>query len=157
MPSELTQEEVDERVAILKRFRQLLEQQRGKFREYLSVLERQRAMIETDNVDAMVSHAEIEQSIVSEIQTIQKVIDPMEAMYRSAYPAAPDSEIPRLQTDLGALRREVLAQNEKNRELLKTHMTTLRQQVISLKNPYANKKSIYAQESRSAAVVDIKL
>ena len=37
----LSKEELDERVAILKRFRALLEQQRTKFREYLKVLESQ--------------------------------------------------------------------------------------------------------------------
>ena len=35
---ELTQAQIDERIAVLKRFRTLLEQQRNKFREYLHVL-----------------------------------------------------------------------------------------------------------------------
>ena len=41
MENELTQAELDERVAILKRFRTLLEKQREKFQEYLKVLEKQ--------------------------------------------------------------------------------------------------------------------
>ena len=51
---DLTQDEVDERVAILKRFRELLTEQRNKFREYLTVLEKQAQMISTENIDAMV-------------------------------------------------------------------------------------------------------
>lgn len=152
---ELTQEQIDERVAILKRFRQLLEHQRQKFREYLTVLEKQQEMIQTENVDAMVSHAEIEQSIVSEIHTIQKVINPLEDMYRTTHPGIADSEIPKLKTDLEHLRKEVLVQNEKNRELLKSHMTVLRQQVVSLKNPYAKRSSVYASDSHTATRVDI--
>ena len=96
MQQELTKEQLDERVAILKRFRQLLEQQRQKFRDYLVVLEKQAEMIGTENVDAMVQHADIEQSIVSEIHTIQKVINPLEDMYRTVHPEITDTEIPKL-------------------------------------------------------------
>ena len=155
MQQELTKEQLDERVAILKRFRQLLEQQRQKFRDYLVVLEKQAEMIGTENVDAMVQHAEIEQSIVSEIHTIQKVINPIEDMYRTVHPEITDNEIPKLKTDLEQLKKDVLVQNEKNRELLKSHMTVLRQQVVSLKNPYAKRSSVYASSSQTATIVDI--
>lgn len=155
LQQELTRDQLDERVAILKRFRQLLEQQRQKFRDYLVVLEKQAEMIGTDNVDAMVQHAEIEQSIVSEIHTIQKVINPLEDMYRTVHPEITDTEIPKLKTDLEQLRKDVLVQNEKNRELLKSHMTMLRQQVVSLKNPYAKRTSIYASSAQTATIIDI--
>ena len=151
---ELTQDQVDERIAILKRFRVLLEQQRQKFRDYLVVLEKQEEMIHADNVDAMVSHAEIEQSIVAEIYTIQKVIDPLEDMYHAAHPEIPDSEIPKLKTDLDELRKEVLVQNEKNRDLLKSHMQLLRQKVGSINTPHA-RRSIYASDAQTASIIDI--
>jgi len=153
---DLTQEQVDERVAILKRFRTLLEEQRNKFREYLVVLEKQAEMITTDNVDAIVHHTEIEQSIIAEIYTIQKVIDPIEVMYRDIHPETSDTEIPKLKTDLEHLRKEVIAQNGKNRELLKSHMTVLRQQVVSLRNPYAKRSSVYAENDQTATRIDIK-
>ena len=153
---DISPEELDERVAILKRFRELLEHQRRKFREYLTVLEKQAEMISADNVDAMVTHTEIEQSIISEIHTVQKVIDPLEVMYRTAHPDYPDAEIPKLKTDLDQLRREVLAQNEKNRELLKSRMAVLRQQVVSLRNPYAKRTSVYASDAHTATRIDIQ-
>ena len=152
---DLTQGEVDERVAILKRFRELLTEQRNKFREYLTVLEKQAQMISTENIDAMVHHTEIEQSIISEIYTIQKVIDPLEVLYRDAHPGISDAEIPKLKTDLEHLRKEVIEQNGKNRELLKSHMTVLRQQVLSLRNPYAKRSSVYASDSQTASCIDI--
>lgn len=152
---ELTREEVDERVAILKRFRELLEEQRRKFREYLVVLEKQEEMIATENIDAIVRHTEIEQSIVAELFTIQKVIDPMEELYKTAHPGITDTEIPKLKTDLDQLRHEVLVQNEKNRELLKSHMVLLRQKVVSLQNPYAKRTSVYASDSQTASLIDI--
>ena len=47
--AEITQEELNERVALLRRFRSLLEEQRGKFREYLTVLEKQQDSITSEN------------------------------------------------------------------------------------------------------------
>lgn len=155
IPEDLTQGQIDERKAILKRFRQLLEEQRQKFREYLIVLEKQESMITSDNVDAIVHHTEIEQSIVSELYLIQKVIDPLERMYVTAHPGTTDAEIPRLKTDLEHLKKDVLAQNEKNRELLKSHMLVLRQKVLSIHNPYAKRQSVYAGDAQTASRVDI--
>ncbi len=152
---DLSREELDERVAILKRLRQLLDQQRSKFREYLAVLEKQETVITSDNIDAMVRHTEVEQNIVAEIHTIQKVIDPLEMLYRDAHPGVPDAEIPRLKTDLEHLKSDVLAQNEKNRELLKKHMVFLREKVTSIKNPYLKRNSIYASDSHTATRIDI--
>ncbi len=152
---DLTQEQVDERMAILKRFKLLLGQQRQKFRDYLVVLEKQAEMINSENIDAMVNHTEIEQSIIAEIYTIQKVIDPLEAMYRSAHPGVPDSEIPRMKADMGQLRKDVMEQNKKNRELLKSHMQILRQKAVSLKNPYVKRNSIYSSDSHTASIIDI--
>ncbi len=151
----LTEEQVAERVSILKRFKKLLDEQRAKFRDYLSVLEKQEKMISSGDVDAIVRHTELEQGIISEIYTIQKVIDPLESMYRTTHPDQRDAEIPRLKTDLEKLRKDVLVQNEKNRELLKSHMQLLRQKVLSIKNPYANRSSVYASDAHTASVIDI--
>lgn len=151
----LTEEQVAERVSILKRFKKLLDEQRAKFRDYLSVLEKQEKMISSGDVDAIVRHTELEQGIISEIYTIQKVIDPLENMYRATHPDQRDAEIPRLKTDLEKLRKDVLVQNEKNRELLKSHMQLLRQKVLSIKNPYANRSSVYASDAHTASVIDI--
>src|SRR5512138_457700 len=93
-------EELERRVAVVKRFKELLERQRQKFRSYLGVLDRQKDDIEKGDVDALVAHVDLEQSIVSEIFTFQKSIDPLEDLYRSAYPAAEAEEIPELRRSL---------------------------------------------------------
>ena len=148
--------EIAERVAVLKRFRSLLEQQRLKFREYLTVLEKQEKSISDENTDAVLQHTELEESIIAEIFTIQKVIDPLEYMYTNICKNE-HSDIPHLKTDLDDLQKRVLAQNKRNRELLQTHITGLRQQIASLKRPYAHKESIYASTARTAALVDLSL
>lgn len=154
--AKLNDSEIAERVAVLKRFRSLLEQQRLKFREYLTVLEKQEKSISDENTDAVLQHTELEESIIAEIFTIQKVIDPLEYMYTNICKNE-HSDIPHLKTDLDDLQKRVLAQNKRNRELLQTHTTGLRQQIASLKRPYAHKESIYASTARTAALVDLSL
>jgi len=153
----LNDSEIAERVAVLKRFRTLLEKQRLKFREYLTVLEKQEKSIADENSDAVLRHTELEESIIAEIFTIQKVIDPLEYMYTNICRNTEHSDIPHLKTDLDDLQKRVLAQNKKNRELLRTHITGLRQQIASLKRPYAHKESIYAGTVRTAAIIDLSL
>ena len=81
---EITQEELNERVEILKKLRALLEMQRNKFREYLKVLEQQEHSIETENSEALIMHTELEQEVVKGIANLQKVIIPMSELYKSS-------------------------------------------------------------------------
>ena len=120
-------------------------------------MEKQEKNISTENTDAVLRHTELEESIIAEIFTIQKVIDPLEYMYTNICKNTEHSDIPHLKTDLDDLQKRVLAQNKKNRELLRTHITGLRQQIASLKRPYAHKESIYAGTARTAALVDLSL
>lgn len=148
----LTQEEIDERAAILRRLRHLLEMQRGKFQEYLALLEKQEISIKANDADVVAAQAELEQQIVHNITNLQRVIKPIEEMYRNVYPQE-EELIPQMRTDLLNLQNKVLAQNEINRNLLKNNIVYIRNQITKLKNPYAMRKSIYAGEA-TAAVVD---
>ena len=126
---ELTQAEIDERTAILRRFRSLLEQQRDKFREYLRVLESQSKMIQEENTQSLLAHTELEQQIASHIISLQKVIKPMELMYqeRISKGRGDVADIPVLQADLERLQRQVLERNHSNRNLLKLHMSQIKE------------------------------
>ena len=57
--AEISQEELNERIALLRRFRSLLEQQRGKFQEYLNVLEKQQDSITSENPENLLAHTEL--------------------------------------------------------------------------------------------------
>ncbi len=142
---ELSQAELDQRVLVLKRFRELLVRQREKFNSYLDVLSRQKSDIENGDVDDLVAHVEVEQSIVAEIFAVQKVIDPLEDMYRAAYRGAEPDGISDLKSTLALLKDEVVAKNEENRALLKQRMEMLRHQIMQISNPYTKKKSVYAE------------
>lgn len=156
----ISQSELDERVAILRRFRSLLEQQREKFREYLHVLELQESDVLSDKADAVVAHAELSGHIVKGISSLQKIIVPMQKLYEKS--GAPlgntedDASVLKLQTDLNDLRERVLAQNEKNKVLVKNYMLTIRTEIESLKNPYRTSKSIYAGQESDGNLVHIE-
>ncbi len=145
--AELTDEELNERVAILRRFRILLEQQRSKFQEYLNVLEKQEGAISKEDTNAIISHAELEQQVVAGIKNLQKVIVPMSEIYKSSAQNATsenDKSVESIQNELEKLQDKVLAQNQKNRELLKKHLVQIRSQIENFKNPYRKNRSIYA-------------
>ena len=115
----LTENELNERIAIVKRFKTLLEQQRAKFQEYLVVLEKQHDEIEMDDAEMMSAHADLENQIVANIKSLQKVIVPMNGLYKSVSDEESSPAIEQIQSDLDKLQKQVLVQNEKNRELLK--------------------------------------
>lgn len=150
--------ELERRAAVLRRFRELLVQQRAKFERYLLVLDHERKDIESGDVDRLVAHVELEEDIVSEIFTFQKVLDPLEDLYRAAYPsgaAAGAEDVAEIKTALVDLRTEVLKRNEENRGLLKARMEVLRAEVLTLRNPLASRKSVYSGGGEGG-LLDIK-
>ncbi|MCI1209181.1 MAG: flagellar protein FlgN [Treponema sp.] len=158
----ITQKELDERIAILRKFRHLLEQQRDKFREYLTVLEKQQSSIVSEDAEALVAHTELEQQVVKNILQLQKVIVPMDTIYHTvngnAAAVTDDSKaVPALQADLEDLEKQVLEQNRKNRALLRSHITEIRDQLTALKNPYRFKRSIYAEKKAVGSLVEIEI
>lgn len=156
---ELTRQEIDERVAILKRFRTLLVQQRDKFREYLTVLEKQQESITAEDTESLLAHTELEQQVVAGITNIQKVLVPMSEMYASANVPAQlqeNSSIESIRTELSNLQSQILVQNEKNRELLRVHISQVRSQMQQFTNPYKGKRSVYAQKNAVGKFVEIE-
>ena len=157
--AELTQQELDERVALLRKFRSLLEQQRNKFQEYLNVLEKQQDSINTQDTEKLLAHTELEQQVVKNISNLQKVIIPMQKMYKAAVPMAHTAEensIAQIQNELNTLQDKVLKQNQINRDLLRTHIETIRAQIKNFNNPYKNIRSVYAQPQQVASFVEVE-
>ena len=154
---EISNQELEERVALLKKFRSLLQQQRDKFREYLTVLEKQENSIESENADALLAHTELEQQVVSNIMNLQKVIVPMSDLYKARGGDQKEESINALQNDLSNLQNQVLAQNKKNRDLLRSHIDSIRTQIASFRNPYKSRRSIYAEKSANASIVAVSV
>ena len=145
--AEISQEELNERIALLRRFRSLLEQQRGKFQEYLNVLEKQQDSITSENPENLLAHTELEQQVVKNLANLQKVIVPMAKMYNAGKhftATQEDAEISKIQNELSDLQNKVLKQNEINRDLLHVHIDRLKTQIKNFQNPYKNNRSVYA-------------
>ena len=160
--AEITQKELDERVAILRRFRSLLEEQRGKFREYLTVLEKQQDSITAENPESLLAHTELEQQVVKNIANLQKVIVPMAKMYKAnagSYhaPAEEDADIIKIQNELNDLQEKVLKQNAINRDLLRVHIEQLKSQIAGFKNPYKATRNVYASAQPVATMVHVEV
>ncbi|GHV87212.1 hypothetical protein AGMMS50255_5080 [Spirochaetia bacterium] len=156
----ISPEEFNQRVAILKRFRSLLTEQRDRFRSYLEVLDKQKNVIETGSAEDLLSHVELEEKIVADIFSIQKVIDPLEEMYRAVAVDKPEggNDVPSLKSALEGLKTEAAARTTRNRELLSRRMTEIRSEITALRNnPYVGsaRRSAFSGAG-TASLIDIK-
>ena len=155
--AEISQEELQERVDLLHRFKDLLKQQRSKFQEYLTVLEKQQDSISAEDPEHLIAHTELEQQVVQNLANLQKVIVPMKKMYSASNPGHTDEEVAKIQDELSDLQSKVLKQNEINRDLLRVHLDQLKTKIDNFKNPYKNNRSVYAnsQPHKVANLVSI--
>ena len=158
MKKQLSRKEIDQRVAILKRFKELLQEQRKRFNDYLIVLETQERSISEENMDAILKYTELEESLITDIGTIQKVIDPLEQMYKFSMPEKDDAEVIRLKDDLDKLQDKVIDQNRKNRRLLQSVMTDVHREIVSMQPIHSCiPAQVFAQEESAPSFVDISV
>jgi hypothetical protein len=139
--SEISPGELKRRVAVIKRFKELLKAQRDRFRVYLESLDKQKDVIMEGSADDLIRHVDLEEKIVADIFSIQKVIDPLEKMYHAVNPSAPaltgkhsgkasgDDEVSGLKEALDGLRAEAVVRSERNRVLLSKRMVELRSEI----------------------------
>jgi len=161
--------ELAQRVAILKRFKILLSQQRERFKSYLDLLDKQQNVIESGSAEDLLTYVEIEEKIVADIFSIQKVIDPLEEMYNSVVSGQDQSqlaaklensgnqeEVPSLKASLENLKNEAVMRSTKNKELLSKRMIELRQEITTLRNnPYAASGRSAYSNSNKASIIDV--
>lgn len=161
METKLSQEELNERIQILKKFRQLLEQQRTKFQEYLKVLEAQESKINEENAEALLAHSELEAQIVKGIGSLQKVIVPMQDLvtrtHAATYNPVDAKPIEDIKAELAKLQGQVLKQNEKNRNLLKFYMAQVKEQIQEFKNPYRSLNSVYFTTMTTGSRIQVEV
>ena len=150
-------DEIARRVGILRRVRELLVQQRERFHRYLAALEKQQAVIESGSAEELLAHVELEEQIVADIFSIQKVIKPLEDMYQSVVPADSAGDIPDLKDTLENLKTQAAAQIVRNKDLLSSRMANIRAEITSLKNnPFTGASRSLYQKSIAASLIDIK-
>ncbi|MGI9256644.1 MAG: flagellar export chaperone FlgN [Salinispira sp.] len=146
-------ESIEQRIKLLNRLRQMLEAQREKFHHYLNILEKQEDAIISANTEALENHMHMEHQIIRDIQEIQKIITPIDAMYRKIYPDQKE-DIKHLQESLHQLREQALIHNAHNRELLIRHRDEIKQQVDNFRHS-RSRKSVYTR-SVPARMIDVE-
>jgi len=94
-PEGFTNEEIERRAAVFKRFRELLYEQYDKLQNYLLVLDNQKKSIENLNGAGISAQIELEEKLCSDIFSIQKCIGPMRALFNEvcANKSPPDARI----------------------------------------------------------------
>jgi len=159
--------ELAQRVAVLRRFKTLLTQQRDRFRSYLNLLEKQQNVIESGSAEELLAYVEIEEKIVADIFSIQKVIDPLEEMYytvvsgktpgKAPQKSENSDEVPSLKASLEKLKSEAVIRSTKNKELLSKRMLELRSEIKALRNnPYAaSSRRTNFNDTSTASLIDI--
>lgn len=143
---------IEERVFILKRLREMLLAQREKFKTYLDLLEKEETAILAEDTNKIEVHIKVEHSVLKEIFAFQKVIEPLEEMYKINFPKR-EKTIPELKESLEKLKEKVLKRNEKNRNLLKNKIAYLRQEIKEIKKNHKT-KSPYSGRS-TPSIIDI--
>jgi hypothetical protein len=132
-----------QKIAILKRLREMLVRQRERFADYLTLLEKEEESIRDGDSDRLLAHVEMERGIIADIFTLKKVIAPLETLYQAAYPET-ESTIPRMKATLEAMNAEVIAHNARNRDLLRDRAEVLRKEIASLR-PWPRDAAPYAE------------
>ncbi|MDR0552287.1 MAG: flagellar biosynthesis protein FlgN [Spirochaetaceae bacterium] len=156
---ELSGAEVEQRVAVLKRFRALLTMQRDRFRVYLETLDHQKNLIEKGSAEELCAHVELEERIVGDIISIQKTIEPMRALYEFTWKGGGSlsvPEIPKIEETITNLKTEAGLRWERNKALLEERMSAIRTELSELRaSPYRRRRSSYPN-APAPSMIDIK-
>jgi hypothetical protein len=162
MAQAVSPDERDKRIGTLRRFRDMLQAQRDRFQEYLAVLDKEQEVIRRGDTEALLAYVEREEHILKDIFNIQKVIDPLERLYRELAAsgdraeARADDEAAGLKATVERLGRAAAANAERNRGLLADRMAEVRSELKSLRgNPYAARPSIYA-DAGGPTMIDLE-
>ena len=153
--TKISEGELTQRMAVVKRFRELLEMQRDRFRSYLAALDSQQLIIGIDSADEIIAHVELEEQIVEDIFSIQKVIDPLEIMYNSAGPYLPANDVSALKATLEDLKIQAAARSGQNRDLLSGRMAHINSEIQALNNNPFLSKARFSLYQNTAPTIDI--
>lgn len=128
----LSAKELKQRVNLIKRVKETLKLQRDKFFQYLNLLEHEKTSLETGHLDKLEAQVALEDSLVQEIVSVQRVLDPLESMAREAGAWHEEPEVEVLKENLVHLQAQVLEKNRENRQLLSARRDRLGEEIVKL-------------------------
>ncbi len=143
----------EQKVSVLQKLRGRLIEQRERFMQYLGLLDQEQAAVERGDIERLQQQLDTEQLIVSEIDSFQRAIEPLEELYNRAYPRR-ELEIPPLRSALQSVQRQVREKVQRNARLLWPDGTA---PALPAGDPLRSRergKSVFA-DSGSPSVIDI--
>ena len=117
MTDTLSRDELDQRIAFLRRFKDALVRQRQRFQHFLDLLERG-AEVDASPEDALEFHVAVEEAVARDIALFERTIMPLEALYE-AHSKDDDTDIPQIRLALRKTRDEVIRRAHANKAHLK--------------------------------------
>ena len=86
----------------------------------------------------------------------------MQSMYKAIVPGVPvadNATVEQLQLDLANLQKQVLAQNERNKNLLQSQMGKIKNQLgnMNLMNPYRGRSSVYSEKAAAGSTIEFNV
>ena len=150
--SDSSTDTVSRRAAVLRQLKKNLEKQREKLLSYLDILEHEEKDIDRGNLENLTTHVDMERAVIREIQSFQKIIDPLEKLYKAAYPDK-EEEIPALKTSLVKLTDQIVRRNRANRNLLKKEMARIESELSGMRIPPRKKEIFNLREA--STILDI--
>ncbi len=148
----MTKAEKDQRVQILRRLKEHLQLQRKRFFDYLDVLDKEKKSIQQGRIEDLQAQIGLEETLVQEISAVQKVIVPLEEVYRASN-GEEDTDVEDMRTHLERLRETASERNKTNRMLLSSRMEEVRKEMASMK-PRRGAK-LYQNNAESRGLIDI--
>lgn len=142
-----------EKLAVLRKLNRYLSAQAQKYKEYLALLQKEKESILNSEFEKLDEQVHFEQTIVSEIFSLERVILPLKTLYRESGPDPRDS-ISALEAGVQGLKKAVMRKNEKNRTLLKERMDKLREEIKSVRKNI-NRTSTKQEGTTTPNLVDI--
>jgi|GEM_PF-3916016 len=103
----------EQKVSVLQKLRGRLIEQRERFMQYLGLLDQEQAAVERGDTERLQQQLDTEQLIVSEIDSFQRAIEPLEELYNRAYPRR-ELEIPPLRSALQSVQKQVREKVQRN-------------------------------------------
>ena len=152
----------EQHAAIVKRLMEFHTRQSECYHRLIGVLEKQLVIIGTGNEESVLAHIGLGEQIIAEIASIQKSIDPLEAMCQTDMQL--DSilqeahELLAIKAELNALNNRALAQSEQNKAQLSQHMAAIRTEInVLATNPLAmNARRLMYAHAAVPSLIDIR-
>ncbi len=137
--------------AILRRFRELLQQKRDTFQHYLLVLENQESDIERNDLSALEQHIRLETEVLEQLSAVSRVIVPLQKLGIGAE----ENDLAPLNASIETLRERIGEQHAKNRDQLSRKTEDLARRIDQLNIPL-RARSVYSP-GQSASLVNMVL